>query len=500
MSNGAEPEDLDPGVLFATTDANIANSLFEGLTQLDEATALPQPAAAERWEASPDGLTYTFHLRMGARWSDGVPVTAGDFIYGMRRVLSPAFASGYSYMLWPIHNAQAFNEGRLKDFSQVGLRAPDPLTLVVSVDRPTPYLPGLAAHQTWWAVPRQTVEKFGRMDQKGTRWTRAGNLVGNGAFVLKEWVQNSRIAVEKNPLYWNAGHVRLRRIVFYPIENEDSEELALRSGRVAVTYGFPIAKLDPYRREHPDELAIEHQLLSYYLFFNVSRPPFDNPKLRLALSTCIDRESICRQVLHGAQSPAGSMTPPDMVGYTCQARIKGDFGAARRLLTEAGYPGGRGLGRIEVLCYQTNIAIRTLEAVQEQWARELGVHVTALPQEQKTLFQNQQSGNYSIAYSGWGADYADPYSFLGTMVTGSGNNWAKWSNPEFDRLVDASTRTGDNAVRFPLFQRAEAILIRDAPLAPLYYGERPYGLKPWVKGYPLSRLGFHRWQNVYLER
>jgi len=499
LGNAAEPADLDPDAVNAWTDSNVDYALFEGLTLIDEKTTQPVPAAAESWEVSPDGLVYTFHLRPGGRWSNGDPVTADDFAFSFRRILTPSYGATYSYMLWPIRNAQAYNAGKIADFSLVGVKAVDAATLQITLERPTAYLPGLASHTTWLPVHRATIEKFGRFDQKGTRWTRAGNLVGNGPFILKEWIPNGRIAVEKNPRYWDAAHVRLNRIEFFPIENSESEEAAFRSGQLLVTYGLPITKIAYYRREHPELLRIDSRLATYYLFINVRKPPLDNPILRRALALDIDRTTIARDVLEGSRSPAQCFTPPDCAGYTCQTEVPYDVSEARRLLAEAGFPGGRGLPSFEVQSYSIDTAVRTMEVIQSRWARDLGVHITIAPQEQKTLFQNQQDGNYSMAFSGWIADYADPSTFLNTMVTGGGNNWAGWSNPAYDRLIDQAAGTADRSARFELFQKAEAILLGEAPLIPLYFGEQPYLIQPSVHGWPPSKLGFVRFQNVWLE-
>ena len=500
VGNAAEPADLDPDAINAWTDSNIDYALFEGLTWIDEQTTAPVPAAAARWDMSPDGLVYTFHLRPDGRWSNGDPVTADDFVFSYRRILTPAFGASYSYMLWPIKNAQAYNAGRLTDFSQVGVKAVDATTLRVTLEKPTPYLPSLAAHTTWLPVPRATIEKFGRFDQRGTPWTRAGNLVGNGPFLLREWTPNARIVVDKNPFYWDAAHVRLNRIIFFPIENGEAEENAFRAGQLDVTYGLPVTKIATYRRAHPDELRIDTRLASYYLFINVTRPPLDNPKLRRALALAVDRDAIARDVLDRSRTPAHAFTPPDCAGYTARAGVPDDFAAARRLLAEAGYPGGRGLPSFDVQSYNAESSVRTLEAIQDMWERNLGVHITITPLEQRTLFQNQRSLNYAIAFSAWIADYADPSTFLDTMVTGGGNNWSGWSDPAYDRLIAAAASTSDNARRYELFQQAEAILLEQAPLIPLFYGEQPYLIRPWVRHWPPAKLGFVRFAHVWLEK
>lgn len=497
VGNSAEPADLDPDVITAWPDANIDYALFEGLTWIDEKTNRPVPAAATGWDVSPNGLVYTFHLRPNARWSNGDPVTANDFAFAFRRILTPSFGALYSYMLWPIKNAEAYNSGKLKDFSKVGVKVLNPLTLQITVARPTPYLPALAAHTTWLPVHKATIEKFGRFDQQGTRWTRPGNLVGNGPYLLKQWIPNGRIVVERNPYYWDAAHVRLNRIEFYPIENGDAEEAAFRAGQLDVTYALPSSSIARYRREHPDELRIDPILASYYLFVNVNRPPLNNPKLRLALSMAINRDAIVRDVLYGSRIAAHALTPPDCGGYTPRAAVPDDFAAARKLLAEAGYPNGKGLPVFNVLSYNNDGSVRILEVIQADWAK-LGVHITITRQEFKVLLQNQQNRTYSIAFSGWIADYPDPLTFLGTMVTGNGNNYAGWSDPAYDHLIDEASRTADEQKRFGYFQQAEAILVHEAPLMPLYYDTQVYLKRTFVHHWLPSELNFHRFQDVWL--
>lgn len=499
LGNYAEPADLDPQLVNAYTDFDVCNALFEGLTWIDEKSGRPVPAAAERWEVSAGGRVYIFHLRVNGRWSNGDPVTSRDFAYSFRRILLPSLGVQYAYMLWPIKNARAFNAGRLADFSRVGVEALDDTTLRITLEKPTPYLPALAAHNTWMPVHRATLEKFGRIDQRGTRWTRPGNLVGNGPFTLEEWTPNSRIVTVKNRWYWDADRVRLKRIIFFPIENAETEELNFRAGQLHATFDLPISKVASYRARDPLRLRIDPWLSTIYLIFNVTRPPLDNGKLRRALALAIDREALARDVLSGTRRPARSLTPPGCAGYTARAQVPDDFTEARRLLAAAGYPGGRGLPVFEAQTYTLSYQVRAMEAIQRMWQRELGVRVTIAPIEQKTLFQNEQSLNYAIAMSGWAGDYVDPSTFLNQFVTGGGNNWTGWRNPEYDRLIGESENTADNHRRYELFQQAEALLLEGSPITPLYFDSRIYLIHPALRGWTSSLLGFHRFRDAWLE-
>ncbi len=499
VGNLAEPKDLDPHVVTAYTDMNILASIFEGLTNLDEQTCQPQPGVAERWDISPDGLVYTFHLRSNARWSDGTPVTAEDFAYSFRRILTPAFASEYSYMLWPIRNAEAFNAGKLTDFSAVGIATPDPHTLRLTLERPTPYLLALAAHNTWYPVPRATIEKFGRTDQQGTAWTRPDHLVGNGAFRLVEWNPNARITVEKNPHYWDAAHVRLNRIRFVPTESADVEERNFRAGQTHVTYEVPAAKIANYRAEHPAELRNDPFLSNLYLNFNTTKPPFDNPLVRRALSLALDREAISRTVLEGVWPAADTFVPPGSGGYVSRTHVRTDAAEARRLLAQAGFPAGRGFPAVPLQVLNDNRQPKMAEAAQAMWERELGIKVTIEMNEQKVWLQNQQSMTHQVAFLGWTADYPDPYTFLLLAQTGNGNNWTGWSNPGYDRLLDQAANTADPVARFEPLQRAEALLLEEAPVAPLVNRTRTYLIHPAVKNWDPALIGIHQYKKVYLQ-
>lgn len=499
INNSEEPATLDPNLVDAYTDSNVIVALFEGLTIPDLKTSLPVPGAAERWEISPDGLVYTFHLRPTGKWSNGDPVTAADFAYSMRRILTPALGSVYSYMLWPIKHAQAFNQGKITDFGQVGVTVVDPLTLRLTLERPTPYLLALAMHQSWMPVHQATIEKFGKLADRNSAWTRPGNLVGNGAFTLTEWSPNSRIIVTRNHHYWDDAHNHLERVIIFPIANTDTDEMTYRAGQLHITYAVPTAKIPVYRAKAPGELRHDLLLATNYVQFNVTKPPFDNVKVRQAFAMAIDRTMLVANIYKGAREPASTLVPPGCGGYTPPAGQKFDYAAARALLAEAGYPGGRGLPNIAMQTVIDDRVGKIVEAIQAMWLRELGVHLDIEPMEQKTLLQNAQSLNYTVSLGGWSADFADPITFLDTFTTGNGNNFSGWSDPAYDRLIAQAANTGDPAARFALLQKAEALLLDEAPLAPFVFGARNYLIHPAVKNWNPSPIGVHLYQRVELK-
>jgi oligopeptide transport system substrate-binding protein len=498
LGNGAEPEDLDPQVVTAYTDQNILLALFEGLTAIDERTSQPIPAAAQSWEVSADGLSWTFHLREGLRWSNGEPLTADDFVRSWQRILTPAFAAEYANLLYPIRNAEAFNKGSLSDPRTLGLSAPDPRTVRIELARRTPYLPVLVALPPWYPVNPRVLERFGALAARSTAWTRPGNLVGNGPFTLREWTPNSRIMVARNPSYWNAGAVTLQKIVFFPTESPDTEEKDFRAGQLHVTYSIPVGKIAAYGREAPGVLRVDPFLQTFFLRFNVRRPPFDDPRVRRALSLAIDRDLIARRVLSGGYPPAYSFTPPDCGGYTARSRVGLDLEQARRLLAEAGHAGGSGMPAIEVQVRNDEVQPSVMEAIQAMWSAHLGVHVTIATLEQKTWLQNQQTLNYAVSTSGWAGDFLDPVTFLDLFVTGGGNNWTGWSDTAYDQMIDEASRMADPGKRLEVFQRAESYLLDRGPVAPLYFGAHSYLIRPEVKGWTQALLGYHRYADVRL--
>lgn len=498
VGNGAEPGSLDPHFASILSDQIIVNALFEGLTLLDETTTEPRPATAESWTASSDGLTWTFRLREGLRWSNGEPLTAGDFVESWRRALRPAVAAGNASYLFPLKNAEAYNSGRITDPALIGAAAPDSRTVVLTLERPTPFLPALVSLPAWFPVNPGALAATGAMEARDATWTRPGNFVGNGAFTLAEWLPNDRIVLSRNPHHREAAAHRLEKVVFRPVENPDVEERNFRAGQLHVTFNLPVTKVSAWRSSDPARLRVDPLLQSTFLRFNTTRPPLDDPRVRRALSLAIDRDALAATVLQGSRAAARSLVPPGTGGFTSRARAATNLDEARSLLAAAGFPEGRGLPPIDLQCRNDEIMPRLAEALQARWSRELGVNVTISQLEQKTWIENQQSLAYGISTASWTADYPDAENFLGLFGSASTYNWTGWKQAAFDRLLDDAAHAPDKAARQEILHRAEELLLQEAPIAPLHYGAQTYLIDPAVQGWDPAPLVFRRYQRVSL--
>lgn len=498
LGNGAEPQSLDPHLVSAYTDQNILLALFEGLCVLDETTSRAGPAAAERWDVSDDGLVYTFHLRPDLRWSNGEPLVAGDFIFAWRRILTPALGAEYAYLLHPLKNAAAFNAGTLTDPAAIGAEALDDRTLRLTLERPTSYLPALTACPAWFPLNPRAVAATGAAGDRANDWTRQ-HLVGNGPFTFSEWRPNTHVRVTRNLHYWDVAAVRLQGIVFLPTESTETEERTFRAGQVHITSALPLTKLATYREQDPAALRVDPFLQTIFLRFNTAKPPFTDARVRRAFALAIDRPAIARSVLRGAKPPAPHFTPPDLAGYTARARVDADFDQARALLAEAGFPGGAGLPVISLQVRNDGQQPGMAEVLQARWAKELGVQLEIRTLEQKTWVQNQQNLDYMISGAGWIGDFADPVTFLDLFVSHGGNNWTGWKDAAYDELIARAAATTDPAARLEHFQQAEARLLAEAPITPIFWGTRTYLIHPAVQGWEPALLGFHQYKKVYLK-
>jgi oligopeptide transport system substrate-binding protein len=501
LGNMTEPTDLDPALTDDNLTFNVVIALMEGLAQYDPQTCMPTPAVAARWEVSADNLTWTFHLRPEARWSNGDPVTGRDFVYAYQRMLSPGLAAEYAYMLFALRNGEAYYKGKVTDFSAVGAQAPDDHTLVLRLVQPVPYLPRMVCHAAWYPIHRATIEKYGRIDQRGSRWTLPGNYVGNGPFVLAEWTPHQIIRVTKAPTYWNRDQVRLNEIDFYPIEDNSTEEAMFRSRQMHITATMPIGKIPVYQND-PKLRDLLHQdtyLATYYYCFNVAKPPLNDVRVRRALAYAINRRELVDRVTLGGQSPAGHLTPPGTAGFFATAEVPFDAERARQYLAQAGYPGGKGFPSLELL-YNTNEGHRQIaETIQQMWRHELGINVVLRNEESKVQEDTLHQHNFQIARYAWVGDYVDPSTFLDVMLSDNLNNFTGWKNAEYDRVVSEADHAPDETRRFALYQRAEQILAEECPIAPLYFYTRDNLRRPDVKGWYDNLLDQHPYTGVYLE-
>ncbi len=483
LSVGSEPSDLDPQTVTGLADAKVAHSLFEPLVTYEPGTLAIKPALAERWEISPDGLTYTFHLRADAKWSNGEPVTTQDCLDSWRRILTPSLAADYAYFLYLLRGAEAFNKGQTKDFSTVGAVARDAKTLVVTLTHPAPYFLQILLNSPWRPLHVRSIAAIGDAYNRGTKWTRPGTLVSSGPFMLKEWKPHQRIVVEKSPTYYDRDKVRLNAIHFYPTESADAEDRAFRTGQIHASWSIPLSKILPLQREKSPALRIDPILQTYFFRFNVRTAPLTDVRIRRALSLAIDRDTIASKILPGGRQPAPTFISPLLVGYTPPDRKAHDPAAARQLIADSGHPGGKNLPPIELLYDNDEILRLVAEAIQQMWRRDLGIDVRLVNQEKKVVYANRRAGDYQVLLGNWTADYLDATTFLDMWRSDSGNNHTGWAAPAYDALCDRANHTFDPVARAAILAQAEAYMLDAAPIAPVYFNTHVYYLHPSVKGY-----------------
>jgi oligopeptide transport system substrate-binding protein len=492
LGNGSEPETLDLHLATGQPEHHIFSALFEGLVApLPDNPDANGPGAAASWEHSADFVTWTFHLQPDGKWSDGTRVTAADFAYSYERALTPALASDYASMLYPLMNAEAFNKGEITDFSKVGVRAIDGLTLQFTLKGPTPYLPSMLKHYSWFPVQRRAIERFGKMTDRDTKWCRPGNMVSNGPFQLKDWRFTHSITVERNPYYWDAANVKLNQIVFLPIVNSGTEDRAFNDGQIHVTMpgSVPLDKIPIYRAERPDIYQQEPMLSTYFYRINTTKKPFDDKRVRKALALAIDRESLIRNVLRAGQKPALGLTPPGCgEGYETPMPLRFDPAEAKRLLAEAGFPDGKGFPKFDILINTLESHRTIAEAIMAMWKEHLNLPVTVLNQDWSVYLKSTRDLEYTVGRAGWVGDFLDPFTFLSIWQKGDGNNNTGWSSEKYDSLMAASCQEPDAQKRMAIMHEAEELLLDEQPIVPVYWYVVSYMKRPEVKGWLHSLL------------
>ncbi|HEY3217445.1 MAG TPA: peptide ABC transporter substrate-binding protein [Candidatus Eisenbacteria bacterium] len=491
---GAEPEIFDPGLASGQPDGRVCRLLFEGLTREDPRTLEPLPGQAYRWEISDDALAYTFHLRPGLMWSDGTRLTAHDFRWSWLRVLRPETASRYASLIFPIRNAEAFNKGSIRDERLVGIETPDDSTLVVRLKAPTAYFLYLTQFYTSLPVPHWVVEKH------GNRWTRPENLVCNGAFRLVWWRQNDHFEFVPNPRYWNAASVKLDRIVAYAIDDLNTSTNLYKAGVLDWNpSGYIPSQFIPYLSGYADYRCGDYQGL-YYYSINITRKPLDNVWVRRALNYAVDRDAIANDLLKRSRRPWGNFTPSGYPGYQPPPGIRYDPARARECLTRAGFPGGRGFPKIAILFNTSEDHRRIAEAIQAMWRRELRIEVELSNQEWGSYLQATTALQYDVARRSWIGDYLDPNTFLACFVTGDGNNRSGWSDARYDELIRAAAVEVDGAKRLHILSEAEARLLSQCPVIPIFHYSTNELVKPYVRGIYQTPLDIHPLTEVWIDR
>lgn len=501
IANGDEPRGLDPHITTGSPDANVLWSLFEGLVSVQPKTLEPVPGVAQSWDISTDRTVYTFHLNPKARWSNGDALTAKDFVYAWRRALTPALGNEFGYMMYFVKNAEPFHRGEITDFTQVGVKALAPQELQVTLERPTPFFLQVLDHHTYHPVHQATIEAFGSISDRVSKWTLPENFVGNGPFTLDVWKINDIIRVKKNPYYWDADTVKLQAINFYPIVDQQAEERAFRSGQVHLTNTpqMAIEKIATYKEKHPDLLQIVPTYTSYWYLFNTTKPPFDDKRVRLAIAHAVNRESLVKNITKGGEVPAYTFVPPLKSGYAPQTYINYDPEKARQLLAEAGYPNGEGFPSFDILFNTLQSHHKVAVAIQQMLKQNLNIDVTLTNQEWKVYLNSQKSLDYDLCRQGWIADYIDPSNYFELLLSYGGNNNTGWKNERYDQLIEQAQKTQDQARRNALFEQANKIASDEMPILPLYYPSDINLVRPEVKNWFPNQLHRHPYKHVYLD-
>ena len=500
--NGSEPQGLDPHIVTGVPEHHILISLCEGLT-------IPNPnpndmngymaGTAESWSISDDGKEYVFNINKNAKWSNGEPVTADDFVWSWKRILTASLGSQYPDMLYYLEGAYEYHNGLIDDFDQVGIKSIDEHTLQVNLKNPTPFFLGLLSHYSTWPVHKETVLKFGDIDDRNGEWTRPGNFVCNGPFQLKTWELNNKIVVEKNPHYYDASIVQLNEIHYYLVSNVMTEDRMFRAGQLHLTSTLPSQKCPIYIEENPN-LRIDPYMGTYFYRINTENEVLKDVKVRKALAYSIDRQLLVDKVTKCGQIPAYSFTPPGTNGYQPTTEIPFDPVLAKSLLDEAGFSEENPFPKLEIL-FNTNEDHRKLAlAIQQMWQINLGIEVELVNQDWKVYLNREMIGDFQISRAGWIGDYEDPNTFLDLMRPNRGNNKTGWENMEYDALVQKANTINNQAERYELLYKAEEILIENMPVIPLYTYVRAYQLSPDVKGFSPHILDHHHPKFIYLER
>lgn len=480
--NGTEVATLDPHKSQGVPESHVIRDLLEGLVNQD-AEGNTMSGVAESWETI-DNKKFVFHLRKDAKWSNGDPVTADDFVYSFQRAVDPATASPYSWYMeyTKMENAKDIIAGK-KDKSELGVKAVDAHTLEIQLDTAVPYFVMMMGHTTVKPVHQATVEKF------GDKWTKPGNFVGNGAFVVNSWVVNERLELLRNEQYWDNKDTKLDKVTYLPIENPVAEMNRFLSGEISFTSTLPTEHFKRLKKEHPDSVSVEGSLCTYYYSFNTQKKPFDDVRVRKAISYAIDRDIVSNAILGQGQKPAYFLTPEITAGFNPELPAYGKMtqeernAEAKRLLTEAGF-GPENPLKFTLLYNTSENHKKIAVAAGSMWKKTLGLEVSLENQEWKTYLDSKDQGEFEVARAGWCGDYNEASSFLTLMVSKNTTGGKHYLSAEYDALIDKALKSTSEEERTAIYLQAEQLLAKDMPIAPIYQYVRSRLLSPQVGGFP----------------
>jgi oligopeptide transport system substrate-binding protein len=481
--NGSEPASLDPHKTEGVPESNVIREILEGLVNQDGNGNLV-PGVAESWESS-DNKTYIFHLRHNAKWSNGDPLTAHDFVYSFRRAVNPNTAGPYSWYLemTGMVNAAAIIDGK-KPIESLGVSAVDDYTFKVELENPLPYFVAMTSHTTLRPVHQATVETF------GDKWTQPEHFVGNGAYKVSQWVVNEKIVMTRNDQYWDNTNTVINKVTYLPIENQITDMNRFLAGDVDMTYEMPPEHFKRMKKEHPESLKVTPYLCSYYYGFNTAKAPFDDVRVRKALSYAINREAIANYVMGQGEMPAYNFAHQQVAGlkfdlpeYATWTQKERDA-KAKALLSEAGFGPDKPL-KFTLLYNTSENHKKNAIAIASMWKKALGVKVELENQEWKTFLETRRSGTYDVTRAGWCGDYNEASTFLSLLQSNNASNDFSYHSAPYDAFMDAAMKSNTDAQRSNNYRKAEAQLATDMPIAPIYHYVNARLVRANVGGYPM---------------
>lgn len=490
IHNGGDPTSLDPQKISGDWENRIDGDIFEGLVTEDPKDN-PIPGQAASWTISPDQKVYTFKLRDGIKWSDGQPVTAEDFVFAFQRLMDPKTAAQYAYLQYTIKNAEKINKGEIKDPTQLGVKAIDDKTLEITLENPTPYFLNALMHYTAYPLPKHVVEA------KGDAWVKIENIVTNGPYKPVEWVPGSHVSNVKNDQYYDAKDVKIDKVNFYTLEDQAAALKRYRAGEFDILTSFPADQYDWIQKNLPGQAHVVPFLGTYYYVLNATKPPFNDKRIRQALSMAVNREVIGPKILGTGELPMYSWVPPGTANYGEPAYVswkdepyKQKVEEAKKLLKDAGFGPDHPLKA--QLRYNTNDNHKRIAvAIAAMW-KPLGVDIELYNTETKVHYDEMQRGEVQIGRAGWLADYNDPINFLNLLSTGVEMNYGRWSNPEYDALIKQGNEEIDLKKRAEIYKKAEQLALDDSAAIPIYYYVSQNIVAPKVEGFVDNIQDIHR--------